>query len=423
MRSLSLLTALCLLGCPGQRPAEPPGESTTSEALGAPSEAPPPPVPTASSVRDVVLWHAYRGQEKTALEQAIAGFHASQSGVRVRVQAVPYEPYLDKIAISISRGQGPDVFIFAHNMVGAWVEEGLIEPLSARVQPELLTALLPQSVRALVYQQDLYGLPLAFKSLALFFDRSRLPKAPATMEALLAAVKPLQDTRRGVWGFVYEAGLLYHHAPWMHAFGGSVFGRDGAPALNTPEQVAALDYARALHVAHGVVPRGTSSLMLTSLFNNGKAIAVLNGPWFRAELTRKDYGVAPIPTVGGRISKPFLAVEAAFVSARSDFKDAAMAVAVYLAGPEGASPRALVGQQPVCHVPTLDEASKSDPVLGVFKAQAERSVLIPSRPELQLVWSTADAAINGAVFEGKSSADVLQRAQAKVEADIAKRGQ
>ena len=379
--------------------------------------------PAPSPTRPLVFWHAYRGQEKKALEQAVKDFEASQDRIKVRIQAVPYDPYLDKIAITIPRGQGPDLFIFAHNMVGAWVEEGLIEPLSSRVEPSLLQSMLPQSVKALVYQQNLYGLPLAFKSLALFYNTSLLSKAPESMEALVEAVKPLQNKAKGIHGLVYEAGLLYHHAAWMHAFGASVFDADGKPSLDTPEQIAALDYARSLHATHAVVPKGMSSFMLTSLFNDSKAVAVLNGPWFRAEISREDYAVAPIPSLGGKVPKPYLGIEAVYVSAKSEFKEAASELAAYLAGPKGAKPRATIGKQPVCHVATLDEASASDPVLGVFKAQAERSVLMPSQPEMQLMWSTVDTAINGAVFAGKPAQEVLERAQAKAKADIARRGE
>jgi arabinogalactan oligomer / maltooligosaccharide transport system substrate-binding protein len=430
MRPFALCLALLWLASPAACVApegEGPAKGAATEPAEALDKAPDQEAPAAKALpspkRDVVLWHAYRGQEKAALEEAVKGFQAAQARITVRVQAVPYDPYLDKIAITIPRGQGPDVFIFAHNMVGAWVEEGLLEPLSKRVPPALLDTLLPQSVKALVYQQNLYGLPLAFKSLALFYNTAKLPKAPETMEALIAAVTPLQNKAKGIHGLVYEAGLLYHHAPWMHAFGGSVFDAEGRPSLDTPEQAAALSYARSLHTTHGVVPKGMSSFMLTSLFNDGKAIAVLNGPWFRAEISLKDYGVAPIPTVDGKTPKPFLGIEAAFVSAKSELKDAAAELAVYLAGPDGARPRAEIGKQPVCHVATLDAASQADPVLGVFKAQAERSVLMPSQPELQLVWSTADSAINGAVFAGKPIEEVLKRAQDKVKADVARRGQ
>ena len=430
--SLRLAMPLCalLLGACGAktssesppRAEQAPPEKEAKEAPGSvdtPEAKESAPAPS----RPLVFWHAYRGQEKKALEEAVKAFEASQSRIKVRVQAVPYDPYLDKIAITIPRGQGPDVFIFAHNMVGAWVEEGLLEPLSSRVEPTLLQGMLPQSVKALVYQQNLYGLPLAFKSLALFYNTSLLAKAPESMEALVEAVKPLQNKAKGVHGLVYEAGLLYHHAPWMHAYGASVFDADGKPALDTPEQIRALNYARSLHASHGVVPKGMSSFMLTSLFNDAKAVAVLNGPWFRAEISRKDYAVAPIPTLEGKIPKPYLGIEAVFVSAKSEFKSAASELAAFLAGPEGAKPRATLGKQPVCHVATLDEASAQDPVLAVFKAQAERSVLMPSRPEMQLMWSTVDTAINGAVFAGKPAKDVLERAQAKAKADIARRGE
>ncbi len=373
--------------------------------------------------QEVVLWHAYRAKEKGALEAVVATYNESQSAVRIRIQAVPYDPFVDKITLTIPRGQGPDIFIFAHNMIGSWVEDGLLEPLGTRVGSAELAPFHAKAVKALVYQKNLYGLPLAFKSLALFYNKALLPEPPATMEALIEAAKAAQDLTKGIRGFVYEAGLLYSHATWIHAFGGSIFAADGSPAFDTPEQRQALAFARSLYAEHEILPKGMTSFMVTSLFNDSKAVAALNGPWFRAEIAEGvDYGVVPIPSIGGKPARPFLGIEAVFVSKRSEKKEAAVRAALYLAGADSAKVRMAVGKQPVAHQATLEEGAKADPVLDTFMRQADQAVIMPRRPEMQLVWSTADMAISGTIFGDKDGGEALAKAQAKITEDISKRG-
>ena len=413
------LLLACTKGTPESAPSLEPALPALPETPPAPPEAPSPPAEPV----EVVLWHAYRAGEKAALEQVVSSINAESTLVKIRSQSVPYDPFVDKITITIPRGQGPDLFIFAHNMIGAWVEDNLIEPIGSAIEPAELDAFIPNTVRPLVYRNNLYGLPLAFKSLVLFYNKKWLAEAPATMEALLTTVKGIQKPAEGLHGLVYEAGLLYNHAPWMSAFGGRVFDDEGRPAFHTEAQAKALSFAQALHVEHKVLPKGITGFMVTSLFNEGKAVAVLQGPWFRAEIADGvDYGVATIPSVAGAVARPFVGIEAVFVSRKSAHKKAAIEAARRLVDASSAQVRMTVGKQPVAHGATLRAGATQDPALLVFLEQAERGVPMPSRPEMQLVWSTIDMAIQGVVFGGRAPEKVLAKAQAKLVEDIGKRG-
>jgi arabinogalactan oligomer/maltooligosaccharide transport system substrate-binding protein len=240
------------------------------------------------------------------------------------------------------------------------------------------------------------------------------------MEALVAAVKPLQkhDER---YGIVYQAGGLYFHAMWIHAFGGKVFDDDHVPAFDTPEQVAALEYVRGLHMKEKVLPKGISGFMVTSLFNEGNAAVVFNGPWFTAEIEGVDYGTRTIPTVQGKQPAPMLGIEALYITKTSQHKDAALKAALYLAGADSARERMTTGRQPVCHQAVLAEGAAKDPQMDVFMQQAEHAVLMDSSPEMQLLWTPADIAIAAGIFvEDRNPAAELKKAQAKMMADIGK---
>ena len=80
-----------------------------------------------------------------------------------------------------------------------------------------------------------------------------------------------------------------------------------------------------------------------------------------------------------------------------------------------------MGKQPVAHLETL--RSSRDPAMAVFTAQAEEAVIMPASPEMQVVWSAADMAINAIVFGGRDAQETMTKAQARALRDIEKRGQ
>jgi len=395
------------------KPPAPAAPAAEQPAAQAPAQAP----------TEVVLWHSYREGEKAALEALVEEFHRRQGAIRVRLLNVPYDAFVDKVTIATPRGQGPDLFIFAHNMLGEWVDRHhLVEPISQRIPPETLKRFLPQTVKALVYQQSLYGLPLAFKSLALFVNPDLVPKVPETAEELVAAARAATAKEAGRYGLVYEASLLYFNAPFLHGFGGTILDASGRPHLSEDPVVQAVEWVRGLFRA-GVLPSGISSAMVTSLFNEGKAGMVISGPWFLGEIARdRRYEVGLLPTMpGGRRAMPFLGSEGIFLSAFSNRKDEALKVMDFLTTDDAAMVRLQQGRQTVANAAVYDrEEVRADRVIQAFRAQAENSVLMPSRPEMQVVWSTADMAINRSVFGDVPVRKALEEAQAKVEADLAR---
>ena len=96
-------------------------------------------------VPELVVWHAYRGAEQAALASLASRFQAEapQAGLgalRVRLVAIPYDAFPNKVTVAVPRGNGPDVFIFAHDRVGDWAAAGLLEPYDLRPQVTALRA-------------------------------------------------------------------------------------------------------------------------------------------------------------------------------------------------------------------------------------------------------------------------------------------
>jgi arabinogalactan oligomer/maltooligosaccharide transport system substrate-binding protein len=392
--------------------------------------------PEPESPVTIVVWHAYRGKEKEAFEECARTFAARFPKFVVDAQEVPFSALRDKLVVTIPRGTGPDVFVYAHNNIGDWLLKGqILVPLSSLIEQydsfESLARFLPDTVKALGYDGSLYGLPLAFKSHALFYNKALVKGDPpdTVPELVNMAVAASKDSGEGedrIYGLVYDAGLLYNHALWTHAFGGTILDDAGNAHLDTPEMLQSLELVRSFVADSKILPDLNDS-MATFLFNSNKVAFVIKGPWFLGEIDPSvQYGVALLPTVAeGKWGKPFLGSEGVFLSACARNREAAFQFMRYLVSEEAARIRYVKGQQLVANKSVYEDAALSaqaNPALEVFRKQANNTVIMSAMPQMQAVWSTADNAIRNVIFGGADPKAALSEAQVKVDHDISNMG-
>jgi arabinogalactan oligomer/maltooligosaccharide transport system substrate-binding protein len=363
----------------------------------------------------LVMWHAYRAEEKRALEAVMEAYHKKQKKIRVRLLAIPYDAYADKISAAIPRGHGPDLFIFAHDRIGDWAQNKILEPITFWVDEALLGQFFPKTLQVLVYKDALYGLPLAFKSLALYYNKTLVKEPPRDTQTLIKLAQSLTDAKAGRFGLAYEAGNFYHHAAWLHGFGGAVF-KGGKLVIDSEASARALAFAADLQHKHALLPAEPTSQLVSSLFNQGKAAMVLNGPWFRGEIDAKiDYGVIPMPKVNetGRPAAPFLTSEAVLLNRQGKQKRLAFEVMKYLTSKEAAMIRMTVGKQPVANPACYDTPeAKRDPVLMAFRKQLDTAIPMDNTPQMRMVWSPILNAL-GKVFRKQGTPQEALREASK----------
>ena len=382
--------------------------------------------PVAQAATDLVVWHAYRGDEKAAFEKVVGMYNAKQKDFVVKTLAVPYDAYADKITASVPRGKGPDVFIFAQDRLGGWVEAGqTIEPIDFFVDEKVTSQLVPGMMPAMTYRDTVYGLPLNYKSIAMIYNTALVPSPPKTTGELVKVAKGLTNAPSGRFGLAYEYSNFFFHAALMNAFGGQVFAPGPKPVIDSPQNVQAVKTMLKWYREDGILPADPSSTLIASLFNDGKAAIVFSGPWFLGEVQDKvKYAIAPLPTVdeaGGKPMRPWLTVEGVYVSAGSQQKEAAYAFAEYLVSPDAALVLALEGGQ----LPT-NKSIYSDPrvaknaTLQGFRKQLDTAVPMPNYAEMTLMWSPVTTAMNK-IVKGSATPEVaLKEAQAAVTDSIAK---
>ena len=91
----------------------------------------------------------------------------------------------------------------------------------AAADPALADAYHPATVDALMYEGQMWGVPLAFKCLALYYNRAIIASPPADTAALLE--EATRQAAEGRYALAYQATEAYYHAAWMYGFGGGLF--------------------------------------------------------------------------------------------------------------------------------------------------------------------------------------------------------
>ncbi|HTS82488.1 MAG TPA: extracellular solute-binding protein [Myxococcaceae bacterium] len=371
----------------------------------------------------LVVWHSYRGLEKAAFEKVVAAFNARpDTKIKVDPLAVPFDAFADKISAAVPRGKGPDVFIYAQDRMGGWVEAGnTVEPIDFYVDDALKGRFIPTTIEALTYRGNLYALPFNYKVIALIHNKKLLKTPPKTSAELVKVAQGLTNKAAGKFGLAWSYGDFYYVASLLNAFGGGVFDKATQPTMNSPANVKALELLVQWEKA-GFMPAEPSSALITSLFNEGKAAIVFSGPWFLGEVASDiDYGVAPLPTLneaGGKPMRPWMTVEGVFVSAQSQHKDGAFEFVKYATGLEAGKVMALEGRQSPAVKAVYDDAKvAADPVLSAFRKQVEVAIPMPNVAEMTLMWSPATTALNK-VNAGNSPKEAMDVAQKALQKDV-----
>jgi arabinogalactan oligomer/maltooligosaccharide transport system substrate-binding protein len=381
----------------------------------------------ALAATELVVWHAYRGDEKAAFEKAVAQYNKIQSKMAVKTLAVPYDAYADKITASIPRGKGPDVFIFAQDRLGGWVEAGqTVEPIDFFVDEKVTAQLVPGMMAAMKYRDTIYGLPLNYKSITMIYNTALVKAPPKTSGELIKLAKTMTDAKTGRFGLAYEYSNFFFHAALMNAHGGSVFAAGAKPTINSPQNIASFKTMMKWYKQDGILPADPSATLISSLFNEGKAAIVFSGPWFLGEINdaKVKYAIAPLPTVdeaGGKPMRPWLTVEGVYVSAGSKQKEDAYQFAEYLVSKDAALILALEGRQLPTNKTVYDDPRVAkDPKLSGFRKQLETAVVMPNYAEMTLMWSPVTTAMNKIVKGSATTEAALGEAQKTITDSIGK---
>ncbi|MEL6425614.1 MAG: maltose/maltodextrin ABC transporter substrate-binding protein MalE, partial [Pseudomonadota bacterium] len=252
----------------------------------------------------------------------VGALFEEELGVPVKVEHP--ENVTDKFQQAAANGQGPDIFIWAHDRFGEWAAGGLITPVEPSA--EVIANTFDFTWDAVTFDGSVWGYPIAVEAIGLIYNKDLVPTPPATMEEI--AEMQIDGVEHPI---LWDYNNTYFTFPLLMAGGGFAFEKvDGAYDPSTTG--VANDGAKAggallrSFIDAGVMPAGVNYGVMDAAINKGETAMVINGPWAWSNLEASgiDFGVAPIPSVDGAPSKAFVGVLSAAVNAASPNKDLAI---------------------------------------------------------------------------------------------------
>ena len=418
--------------------------------------------PLAASAQDIELslWHAYRGDEAKALQSVADDFNAANKGaIHVTLLQVPDETFANKVFTGVPQGSGPDAFITAHDVIGNWADNKIITDLTPFISQSDLSVYHETTVKALRYtpntkdgnaKEGIYALPLTYKSAVLFYNKDTVKNPPKTTDELLQYLDKntvmtcdkAAPNCKPHFGIVYENTNLFFHSVWLNGFGGSLFDENGQIQLKNEGNAKSIEFAKKL--SH-YIPSGIDGARIKTLFNDGNADMVINGPWFMAELPEQNggpglhYGVVTLPQItepgapANAYGTPYVTAEGIYMArdtkssialakmkesdpnypaakAAEEARRAATLKLMKFVASDGAYKRMIEGKQMVAYKAAYDQLKLDDSpntafikeVAPVFLAQLDHAQPSSNRPEMGSLWASMQQALSKSLFGGPS---------------------
>lgn len=141
----------------------------------------------------VTYWGLW--EDSPVIQSVITSFQTANP--KIKVQYVKQSPrqYRERLQAAITRGEGPDIFQFHNTWVPMLKNDLSPAPPTFMTAAEFGTTFYPVASADLVGGQTIYGAPLMFDSLALFYNEDLLAaagvKPPTTWPELLEIVPKL----------------------------------------------------------------------------------------------------------------------------------------------------------------------------------------------------------------------------------------
>lgn len=339
------------------------------------------------------------------------------TGVQVVVEHPQDAPV--KFQQAASAGGGPSIFIWAHDRAGEWVTGGLLEPVNPK--PKFASQFDKVGWDAFTIGGKVWGYPLAIEAIGLIYNKQLTPKPPASFEAVLTLDKAL--AKNGKHAVLWDYNNTYFTFPLLAANGGYPFARtakgDYDPKNVGVNNAGAIKGAEMLVklINAGVMPKGASGPQVTSAMSKGEIAMMISGAWEWENLRKSkiNFGVAPIPSIGGKPARSFIGVQGAMINRASKNKDLALEfIENYLLTLDGLKTLDSDVSLGVTAHKAFYKTRASDPLIAATMRNIKTGLLMPVNPEMGRFWSAMGSALENISLGRQKPKDALDAAAQRI---------
>lgn len=319
---------------------------------------------------------------------------------------------------------GPDMYFFAHDPLGTFVEMGVLAPIKDITDEDLTKDLLPMSVEAGTYKGEQYFMPVYFETLLFLYNKEIWNgEVPDSTEELYEYMSANTDAAAGTYALVNQHSGAYNVAPFINGFGGCIIDKDGNPGLNKQETKDAIEYNKKFAALQADGDYNT----VTTLFNEKKAAAIIGGPWLISGI--KDAGIdlgikalSDFTLPNGKTLAPYSGVQGISVLkyAAEGKKEAVAEVLKAISAPEVGIDLANISNcAPVNITAYENEDVAGNEMIMAMKATAEMAQPMPNIPQMNAMWAPTEGLLTAVNKSGEDVNEAAEEYQKQAETAIA----
>lgn len=347
------------------------------------------------------VWHSYHagGGEEATVNKLVADYMTANPNVKVEVLEVPFDQIFNKYNTEVAAGGGPDLVTFPNDNLYQQVQDGLILDVTEKLQGKL-DNVSDAGVAGMTVDGKYYGVPGIIKAVGVYYNKDKVATPPATTDELMTAVKGGLKV-----GLISQ---MYFEFGWAGVFDGKIWDATGKCVADQGGVAEAWQYLLDLKAAGATFD--SDGAKIASLFKEGQLDLVLDGPWMFGEYNTSfgdKLGVAAWPTgPNGGKGAPLSGVDSWHVSPTSKNVDAALALALYLFGKDGAQAYSDTALDPMVRT----DVTPKDARIGTFAQLAADGTPRPLAKFLNGFWGPFGDAWTAMIEGQKSPQDAVTAA-------------
>ncbi len=382
--------------------------------------------------RQVIVWEQMDPQEQLLFDEHVEVFrqrHPEFSGfdihrVHYRVEDLPTQFQTAAMAYG-----GPNLVYGPADKIGPFQVMGLLMPVEDLLPAGEIARFDPGTLPTL--EGKTWGLPdYVGNHLTLVANMDLVDHLPVDTDDWVSQLRSLTrdldgDGRTDQYGLVFNLLEPFWLVPWLGGFGGWVMDEHGVPTLGSQAMVDALGFMYSLKQMQ-VIPRECDYPLADTIFMEGRAAYIINGPWswegYRAGGI--DIRLAPIPKVAatGLYPTPMTSAKCYSINAYIDenTRECTAALLSWLTSYEVQTELA----RKMSVLPSDLEARKlpefdTDPVMIASRDQIDKGRLMPIIPEMRAIWDAMrpgyQDVMNGAKTPAEAARFMQDRAVTSIE--------
>jgi len=372
----------------------------------------------------LTVYHDWTGAYLTSKQAIVQAYEKLHPNVTIKLTNQSDDTTTIK---AVKSGNGPDIVQDPVDHVGTLAAAGVIVPIDQYESASDLTSTYTKTAAESVqYAGHVYGVPEVTEIVTIMYNKKLLTadQLPKTTDDMYTFEQNYSKAHPGQYGIVWDVNNVYVDAGFFYGYGAKLMDESGTSTVSSPAGVAADTY---IAQYNKILPKDLSGQTATALYNEGKAAAIIDGPWaysgYETALKGADnLGFATLPTVNSTRPpvSPFVGGKA-FMLAKGS-KNPALAIdfmKFFTNASNQATMCAATGEIPSNIAAGQDSQITGNAAISAFVAQVNAGgVPFPNTPYMGQVWTPLGKSLT-AVWNGtEQPAAAMSQAQSAIDQGV-----